>query len=141
MVTGELRWPGERAPARRGARWRWRARGERRSEERWNAVGARGFKSWPAVPELPRRVDAVSGRRRRVAPRGGQALTRSGARRGASAGRRVEAGQRGAGLGWAEARRAALRDAGWAGFGRGPKARRRPAKEKNPFSFIFSRKF
>ena len=63
-------------------------------------------------------------------PRGEQALTRSGARRGASAGKRAEAGQRGAGLGWAEARRAALRDAGWADFGHGPEVRRRPAKEK-----------
>ena len=83
-------------------------------------MGARGFKSWPAVPELPRRVDAVSGRRRRVAPRGGQALTRSGARRGAArAGARRQAG-RGAVLGWAErgeARAALAREARWAGFG------------------------
>jgi len=82
---------------------------ERRSEERWNAVGARGFKSWPAVPELPRRVDAVSGRRRRVAPRGGQALTRSGARRGAA---RARGGRPGAALGWAEARRSEARAGG-----------------------------
>ena len=81
-------------------------------------MGVRGFKSWPAVPELPRRVDAVSGRRRRVAPRGGQALTRSGARRGAAlAGARRQAG-RGAVLGWAERGEARAGDAGWAGFGR-----------------------
>ena len=66
-------------------------------------------------------------------PRGGHALPRSGARRGASVGRRAEAGQRGAVLGWAEARRG-TRDAGWADFGRGPEVRWRPAKEKNPFS-------
>ena len=47
-------------------------------------------------------MDAVSGRRRQVAPRGGQALTRSGARRGAArAGARRQA-RRGAVLGWAE---------------------------------------
>ena len=74
-------------------------------------------------------------------PRGEHALPRSGARRGASAGRRAEAGQRGAGQGWAEARRAALRDAGWAGFGRGPEARRRPAKEKKPFFICIFKEF
>ena len=109
---------------------------ERRSEERWNAVGARGFKSWPAVPELPRRVDAVLGHRRRVAPRGGQALTRSGAWRGDGRGAREKEPAR-AGLGRGEA--------GWngAGAGRaacaaGPKARRRPGKrEMEFFDFIF----
>ena len=76
-------------------------------------MGAWGFKSWPAVPELPRRVDAVSGRRRRVAPRGGQALTRSGARSGAArAGARRQA-RRGAVLGWAE--RGEARAGGWLG--------------------------
>ena len=41
----------------------------------------------------------------------------------------------------ARAKHAAGGDASQAGFDRGPKARRRPAKEKNPFSFIFSRNF
>ena len=77
---------------------------ERRSEERWNAVGARGFKSWPAVLELPRRVDAVPGRRRRVAPRGGQALTRSGAWRGDGCGAREKEPARWAGPRRGEAR-------------------------------------
>jgi len=51
-------------------------------------------------------------------PRGGQALPRSGAQRGASAGRRAEAG--------------------WADFDHGLEVRRRPAKEKKSFSkYIF----
>ena len=105
--------------------------------ERWNAVGARGIKSWPAVPELPRRVDAVSGRRRRVAPRGGQALTRSGAWRGDGRGAR-ERSQR-AGLGQGEVRRA--RGLRWAGFGRGPEVRRRPAKEEKAFFICIFKEF
>ena len=120
-----------------GGRWRvrcWccRARGGRRSRKCDAGRALRELKPWPAVPGLPRRVDAESGHRRRVAPRGGQSLTRSGARRGA--GRRAEAGQarRGAGLG--RARRGARGGfAGPASAG-GPEARRRPAKEKNPFS-------
>ena len=84
-------------------------------------VGARGFKSWPAVPELPRRVDAVSGRCRRVAPRGGQALTRSGARRDAV-------------LGWAERGEARAGDAGWVGFGR--RARSEAAAREGERSFF-----
>ena len=111
---------------------------ERRSEERWNAVGARGFKSWPAVPELPRRVDAVSGRRRRVAPRGGQALTRSGARRGQARG-----GRPGAARCWAgpsEARRARGMLAGPASAG-GPEARRRPAKDEKAFFIYIFKEF
>ena len=75
-------------------------------------------------------------------PRGGRALPRSGARRGAArAGARRQA-RRGEALGWAglsEARRA--REAGWADFGRGPEVRRRPAKEEKAFSFVFSRNF
>jgi len=62
-------------------------------------------------------------------------------RRGASAGRRAEAGQRGAGLGRGEARRAVLRDAGWAGFGRGPEVRRRPAKEEKAFFICIFKEF
>ena len=103
--------------------------------ESWNAVGARGIKSWPAVPELPRRVDAVSGRRRRVSPRGGQALTRSGARRGAArAGARRQA-RRGAVLGWAERGEARAGDAGWTGFGR--RARSEAAAREGEKSFFF----
>ena len=53
-------------------------------------------------------------------PRGGRALPRSERRAGTGAAR-AEAGQTRAGLGWAEAKRAALREARWAGFGRGPR--------------------
>ena len=60
----------------------------------------------------------------------GTARQRAGARREASTA-----------LGLAEARRAALRDAGWAGFGRGPEARRWPAKEKKPFLICIFKEF
>ena len=52
---------------------------------RWDGAGARGFKSWPAVPGRPWRVAARSGVRRRVAPRDGKLPPASGRRR-ASAG-------------------------------------------------------
>ena len=102
-------------------------------------MGARGFKSWPAVPELPRRVDAVSGRRRRVAPRGGQALTRSGAWRGDERGAREKEPH--AGLGRGEARRGARGGfAGPASAG-GPEARRRPAKDEKAFFIYIFKEF
>ena len=133
---------GEAELRARDCRPRWRSRGELR---RWVRGAARG-RAWGS--RLWRRGKAARegvsertgssrcrrarGRGRRPAatrggvdgawpPRGGHALPRSGARRGASAGRR-----------------AALRDAGWAGFGRGPEAKRRPAKEEKAFSkYIF----
>jgi len=91
------------------------------------------------------RVGTGSGRGCRAAgdadawsPRGEQALPRSG-----RAARRVSGQARGGRPGvvrrWAgpsEARRA--REAGWADFGRGPEAKRRPTKEEKAFSkYIF----
>jgi len=145
VVAGELWWTDELNPARElvaagggcvaGAV---RARGEGRSRKCDAGRALRELKPWPAVPELPRRVDAVSGRRRRVAPRGGQALTRSGARRGAGARRQA---RRGAGLGRGEAKRGARgRLAGPASAG-GPEARRRPRKIEIEFFNLFSRNF
>ena len=110
---------------------------------------ARGvLKTRPAASGSPWRVAARSGARRRVAPRGGRLLPASGRRR-ASAGERG----RGVGLGWrggcwAKAKRGSrpARCGARGGFagpacGAGPKARRRPAKEKNSFSFIFQELF
>ena len=55
-------------------------------------------------------------------PRGGRVLPWSGRGAGERRGAARSAGQTRAGLGWAEARRAALREARWAGFGRGPRS-------------------
>ena len=101
-----------------------------------------------ASAEVGGRVGAGAGRLRRAAAltaHGRHAvdeLCRGRARRGASAGRRARRqARRGAGLGWAKARRAARREAGWASFGRGPEARRRPAKEKKPFFICIFKEF
>ena len=72
------------------------------------------------------RVGADASRLRRTAAltahgrHGGRALPRSERRAGTGAAR-AEAGQTRAGLGWAEAKRAALQEARWVGFGRGPR--------------------
>ena len=128
MVVGELWWTNELNPARElvvagggcvaGAV---RARGEGRSRKCDAGRALWELKPWPAVPGLPRRVDAESGRRRRVAPHGGQALTRSGAWRGDERGAWEKEPARGAGLGrgamgWRAAAGGLL--ARWAGFGR-----------------------
>ena len=141
---------------------RWGSRGEFRRRVRGAARGrAWGSRLWrrgkaarEGVSEHTgsSRCRQARGRGRRPAatrggvdgawpPRDGHALPWSGARRGASAGRRAEAGQRGAGLGRGEARRAVLRDAGWAGFGRGPEVRRRPAKEEKAFFICIFKEF
>ena len=70
------------------------------------------------------------------APRGGRAGGEGGLRAGVAAAW-AWAGE----AQLARAKRVAGGDVSQAGFGRGPKARRRPAKEKTPFSFIFSRNF
>ena len=124
------------------ARGRASARGARGEEKQRGSERA----SAPALAGIGGRVGAGAGRLRRAAAstahgrhaagklcRGrarGVARQRAGARRQASAA-----------LGWAEARRAALRDAGWAGFGRGPEARRWPAKEKKPFLICIFKEF
>jgi len=64
-------------------------------------------------------------------PRGGRALPRSGARRGATASRRAEVGQRGAGLGRGEARHAGC----WLGRLR-PRARSEAAAREGEKSFF-----
>ena len=61
------------------------------------------------------------------------------ARRGASAGRRAEAGQARRWAGLSEARRA--REVGSADFGRGPEVRRRPAKEGKAFFICIFKEF
>ena len=54
-------------------------------------------------------------------PRGGRALPWSERRAGTGAAR-AEVGQTRAGLGWAKAKHAVLREARWAGFSRGPRS-------------------
>ena len=103
-------------------------RGERRGEhEREGERAGVSGEERSAVGRKRSARGAESGRLRRAAgvagtwpPRGGRALPRSERRAGTSVAR-AEAGQTRVGLGWAEAKRAALREARWAGFDRGPR--------------------
>ena len=124
-ASGEMEWSpascgGRTSQIRRGSWWRpvagayagaVRARGEGRSRKCDARRALWELKPWPAVPGLPQRVDAESGRRRRVAPRGGQALTRLGAWRGDGRGAREKDPAHGVRpgrlCGWAESEAAA----------------------------------
>ena len=74
-------------------------------------------------------------------PRGGHALPRSGARRGASAGRRAEVGQAWRGTGLGQARRGARRRLAGPASVVGQKRGGGPRRRKSPFPNIFSRNF
>ena len=87
------------------------------------------------------RVGADAGQLQRTA--GVLCRIRNGERQRARRG--AEAGQTRVGLGWAEAKRAALREAGAAagraGFGRGPRSEATAREMRNPFSNYIFKKF
>ena len=121
MVADELWWTDEPNPARELVAGAYagavQARGEGRSRKCDAGRALRELKPWPAVPGLPWRVDAESGHRRRVAPRGRE---------------------RGAAMGAARGRRIQRTESGRAACVAGPKARRWPGKrEMEIFVFIF----